>query len=586
MRKDILRKCYDVYKNEGPVALGKKIYHKLGQKIRGAEDVAATYERLQLEKAAGYEKWRRKQLPSAKELKRQRKHRFEREPLISVVIPVYNTKREYLSAMIDSVLAQTYGNWELCLADGASSSAETLACLDEYAGKDKRIRVKKLGENLGISGNTNEAIKAAEGSYIAFADHDDVIEPDALFEAVKAVNEQDADIIYTDEDKINFDSTVYYEPHLKPDYSPQKLEACNYFCHLMIVSKKILDRVGPLDSRFDGSQDHELALRACDSAKNVVHIPRVLYHWRQFGASMSKQHLEKCQACGRLAVKEHLERIGIAATIVQDHGYRIISAVDAAKKVSLITAAHKNFAAVGRKIAATIDASDANIDAVIVNLSGEKADEDFSAKIKIIDGDKSAGKFFALNAAAKEADGDFLLFFDENLAIPNGDWLKELMMYAQRPNIGAVGGKLFYADNDRIFATNYILTPKGPKREFNAHSRGIIGYGGKERITRNVSAVPIELMMIKREDFFAVGGFNAAYKKYFGDVDFCLRLLDEGKLNVFTPYADLRFEGECDEGAFFPPNTPDGKIFAENGATCFFDRYSRISYEDEGEYRK
>ena len=300
----------------------------------------ATIERigavLKERKNKSYQKWMCVVQPTAAELDRQRTVKFPRMPLLSVIVPTYNTPALYLKAFLDSMQKQTYSNWELCIAEGCSTKKDMLETLKGYEQADPRIRVKYLTENKGISGNTNEAIAIAQGEYIALADHDDMLTPDALFEVVKVINEQNADLLYSDEDKMDESSTYFYEPHFKPDFSPDKLRCCNYFCHLMVMSKQLLRQTGLLDSKFDGSQDHDLALRLSEHAKKIVHIPKVLYHWRQFANSMSKQHLERCQKAGREAVAAHLKRIALPAVVEQDHGYRVRYEISGKALVSIV----------------------------------------------------------------------------------------------------------------------------------------------------------------------------------------------------------------------------------------------------------
>lgn len=583
---NILRKCRDVYRHQGMYSLIKKIYRKLRYgrlNSTAIPSVAETYERLQKEKAGTYDVWRKKLMPSEEELARQRGEHFDKEPLISIVVPVYNTNTTYLKELVDSIFIQTYGNWELCLVDGCSSLESTKRILEACDKQDERVRIIYLKENNGISGNTNEGITAAKGEYIAFSDHDDVWEPDALYEIVKAINEQAAEVIYTDEDKINDDSTLYYEPHLKPIFSPEKLESCNYFCHLMVVSRRLLDQVGFLDSRFDGSQDHELTLRVCEKSKHIVHIPRVLYHWRQFSTSMSKQHLEKCQERGRLAVKEHLERLGRKGEVTQEHGYRIRYHIEKQEKVSVIMVVHQNLQDVLDRFRKLADSSSyRNIELWVVNMTGKKIPES-KAPIYVVEAELGTGEYEARNRAVEMSSGVYILFMDEDLLPNHEDWLEELIMYGQLEDIGAVGGKLFYGDNNRIYATNYLLTAKGPLREFNGHSRDVIGNGGRERITRNVSAIPVELLLVKRTDFDRINGFNISYKYELGDVDFCLRLLEVGKRNVFTPFVDMRFVRDKTDDEAVSMETEDGSIYIRNNAEYFKDEYSIIPFDRKGE---
>lgn len=437
-------------------------------------------------------------------LRQQARDVFPSMPRISIVVPVYNTEPRYLRALVDSILAQSYRQWELVLADGCSTRRETADLLDALPGEDARIHVRHLSENLGISSNTNVGILFAAGEYIAFSDHDDIWEPDALYEIVRAINETPApaDVIYTDEDKVDETGALFYEPHRKPDYAPEELAACNYMCHLSVVSRDVLGRIGLLRTSFDGSQDHELLLRACEAARAVCHVPRVLYHWRQFGSSMSKQHLELCQAAGRAAVAEHLARIGLPGTVTQDHAYRLVLDTPA----------------------------DASIDEIPVDLSHPYL-------------------YAELDAAARASEADYLLFCDTRLAdVPRTEdpagtdnWRRELLMYAQQQEIGCVTGKLLLPAGDAIAFTDWLLAPDGPRPQFRAHRLDVISPGARDRITRNIAAAPLACFLVRRDAYLAAGGFDTHYGRAFGDIDLCCRMRAMGLRHVYTPFAVQRF---------------------------------------------
>ena len=573
----ILSKCRKVYRERGAIGLGKKIWQKLFGKSE-----AEIYEKIQRDKSGLYAAWRKKHGAVADELNRQRQLSYADFPLIGIVVPVYNTKVLYLTEFIESVLAQTSPNWELCLVDGCSDAKDTKETLARYAAKDKRIHVLTLTQNNGISGNTNEGLRAVRGEFILFCDHDDVLEPNALYEVNMAIKNHHADVVYSDEDKINDDSSLYYEPHLKPDYSPEKLTACNYFCHLMGVSRQLFEKVGYLNPAFDGSQDHEFTLRACDAAANdkIIHIPRVLYHWRQFGASMSKQHLEKCQAAGRRAVGEHLARIGLTGTVTQDHGYRVNYAINRQELISVIVAVKDDIKAAGQNFAQLKQASSYPcLEFILINLTPDTANGESFDGVTYVTGDTALSAYANINRAAQEANGVYLALADEYLTCNNPAWAEELVMYAQQPTIGMVGGKIYLPDNEHIFATDYLLTKGGPVREFFGHSRNVIGDGGQERMVRNVSALPCEMLLLRREVFPAAGGLDEKYRNGLGEIDLALRLLGAGYRHVTTPFAEMRLTKTAVTDKFMPMNTPDGRYFLSHGKDYVYDRYNRIPFD-------
>ena len=265
MNMETVHVALDFWKENGLRALIKKSCHK----IQG------------LDNDYDYGEWYELTKPTEEELKAQRETHFEKEPLFSVVIPVYKTPERYLKEMLDSILDQTYGNWEVCIADGSPRGQDVEKVLKKYAQKDSRIRYEILGGNRGISGNTNAALAMAKGEYVILADHDDTIPPQAFYEVAKAINKHpDCDVLYSDEDKLDMDGKALFDPHFKPDFNPDLLTSVNYICHLFVVKKELLDQVGGFRQEFDGAQDYDFIFRCTEQAKEIVHIPQVLYHWR------------------------------------------------------------------------------------------------------------------------------------------------------------------------------------------------------------------------------------------------------------------------------------------------------------------
>ena len=557
----IFHKAWHVYRMEGLRGVVREATMRL---LHGT-----TYDKLQRAKSAEYMKWFRSQQATAEELSRQRGEKWAQAPLMSIVVPTYNVRREYLQVLVQSVQAQTYEKWEMLLADGASSAPASLSALREAEAADSRIKVLYLENNRGISGNTNAAIAEARGDCIVFSDHDDIIEPDALYWLAKATVEQGADLIYTDEDKVDEKGRIYYEPHLKPDWSPDTICSCNYINHLTAVSRKALQAAGGLNSEFDGSQDHEFVLRVADGTTpdKIVHVPRVLYHWRQFRHSMSKQKLEVCQAAGRRAVREHKERQGTSCHVTQNHGYRVVpEQTDMGAGISVIMLSEG-----GRQDAASClgrwqEADEGFLKEII--LVGGSCQADTEAGIRTVSGGDSV--YAGLNRAASEAAGSYLLFTLTG-AVPRKSSrtgqvcapLKELAMYACQPGIGAVGGGLFLADGRFYYATDYLVEGE-PKLHYYGHDSFKIARGGLERIVRNVSALPLGLFMVSKKLFLEMGGFDEAYRESLGEVDFCLRLLKAGRRVIYIPFAEVlltavsgRKDPQADDAAMFMARWPD-----------------------------
>lgn len=269
-----------------------------------------------------YQKWIVRHLPGSKELEKQRRTKFEYQPKISIVVPLYKTPEKYLRQLVDTVKAQTYPNWELCLSDGSGADSPIRKLLDSLASSDERIKVIFHEKPLQISENTNAGIEAATGDYIAFADHDDELTPHALFQCVKALNEnRDIRILYSDEDKMSMDGHKFFQPHFKPDYNPDLLCTVNYICHLFVVDREIISQVGMLRKEFDGAQDYDFIFRCVETVKpeQIYHIPRILYHWRCHEDSTAENPESKTYAfeAGKRAIEEHYKRTGINAEVLQ-----------------------------------------------------------------------------------------------------------------------------------------------------------------------------------------------------------------------------------------------------------------------------
>ncbi len=567
-------KCREAYRQGGLPYLLEKIW----QKLRGTGG-GNLYERERLAEAPAYGAWLAARRPGEAERERQRRFVFPKAPFFSIVVPVYNTKPRYLEALVQSIRAQTYENWELILADGASPEPATRACLQSLAGSDRRLRVEWLPANEGISGNTNRGIRAAGGDYIVFSDHDDLWEPDALFEIARAIDATGAQCVYTDEDKLQGDTMTFYEPHQKPGPSPETLRSCNFVCHLMAAARPLLEKAGLLDPRFDGSQDHELTLRLWDATDKITHVPKVLYHWRQFGQSMSKQHLERCQAAGRLAVKEHLARHGLTGEVSQDCGYRVRYDVPPDATVSVIFGPPENGTDLLAAAAALQEKTTHPIREFL--LIAPPPPSGAPEGVRFLPPRPGESPFAALNRAAREAAGDYLLFLDARLTPLDAGWLAELLMFAQQSGIGAVGGKLLYPGGERIFATNYCLFPGGVVREFQGHSVHRLGTAARELLARNVSAVPGQLLLLKKADFTLAGGFDEGYRRQLGDADLCLRLAALGRRHVYTPFAVLAFTSL--EGDAPLDDRPDCARFRRCWPDADHDLYCQRSWRDETE---
>ena len=482
----------------------------------------------------------------------QRKTKFKIDPKISIVVPMYNTEKLFFKELIDSLKNQTYKNWELCLADGSEVSNELLK---DYM-DDGRIKYSFLNSNLGISENTNAAIKMATGDYIGFLDHDDILSQDALFEVVRAINEnKNADFIYSDEDKID-ENNERFEPYFKPDFSPETLECNNYITHFVVVKKDLLNEVGCLDSAFNGAQDFDFVLRATSKAKNVVHISKILYHWRVHRQSTAEVADAKPYAfeAGIKVVEKYLERTGKEGTVENGQDvpgiYKINYKVIGNPKVSILIPNKDNSKLLKDAINSIIENTTYNNYEIVVIENGSTEKETLKyydelkdkPKVKIIRIDENGEFNYSrlINLGVKNVDGDFVLQLNNDTKILTKNWLEMMIGYSQQKEIGAVGGRLYYEDKT-IQHAGIIVGLSGIAGNMLVNlPYGEKAYFGREAATRNVAAVTGACLLCRRELYEEVGYMDEEqFKVAFNDVDFCLKLLEKGYRNVYIPYVEL-----------------------------------------------
>ena len=408
-----------------------------------------------------YAYWWKKNQATAKELKEQTAHRFAYEPKISIVIPLFNTPEKYLKELIDSVVAQSYGNWELCLADG-STSPKTGAYIKKHYNSEGRIVYRKIEENLGISGNTNFAISMGTGEFIMFCDHDDVVAPNALYEMVKVINEKPkTDIVYTDEDLINSDGTVHSSPRFKPDFNFDFLRSINYICHIFLVRKSLIDRVGMLRKEFDGAQDYDFILRCCEQTEHIAHVPKVLYHWRAHDNSTAGNPESKQYAvdAGKRALEEHYRRMGYEA-VVENTGifivYRTIMKVQGNPKVSVIILNKDHREDLEKCVVSIEEKTDYPNYEIIVVENNSELPETFAfyeelqrrySNVKVVTWDGPFNYSAINNYGAEYATGDYYLMLNNDIEVISPGWMSEMLGYCQREDVGIVGAKLYYSDD-------------------------------------------------------------------------------------------------------------------------------------------
>ncbi|MDQ6912441.1 MAG: glycosyltransferase family 2 protein [Verrucomicrobiota bacterium] len=491
--------------------------------------------------ATEYQEWFERHRAKPEELTAK----FSYAPLISIITPTFNTPNEWLQAAIESVRAQVYENWELILIDDASTKSPAF---DRLTTGDPRIRVLRRESSGGISAASNDGLKLATGEFIGILDHDDTLEPDALFRAVELLQtHRDADLIYSDEDKIT--DAGLDAPFLKPDWSPDLFLSYNYICHFTIVRRALLEQVGGFRSEFDGSQDYDLFLRIVEKTQRIHHIPRVLYHWRRTATSTADNIRRKPEAleAGRKAIDEHLQRRGEPGYVAIDwrtHCYWVKREIKHARKISIIIATRDRIPLLSRCIETlTAKTSYGEYEIVIVDNDSatEEAREYFAQTPHRVLRYEGPFNFSAMNnLAVEQTDSPWLLFLNNDVEIIESEWLTAMVEHVQRPEIGAVGARLIYP-NETIQHAGVVLGVGGIAehafKNFGAEDPGVCR---QLQITRNYSAVTGACLLTRREVFDEVGGFDEAQLPVtFSDVDLCLKMRRAGYLIVYTPFAKL-----------------------------------------------
>lgn len=516
--------------------------------------------------------------PDEETRRAESQRRFPSMVKISILTPLYNTPEKYLREMIESVQAQTYQNWELCLADGSDDDHASVGLIARsYAENDERIIYRHLPENKGISGNTNACLTLADGDYIALLDHDDVLHPSVLYAYVEAINEQGADYLYCDEatfkkDDINRMITM----HFKPDYAIDNLRANNYICHFSMFRRSLLEeeqkerddaRAGGVTalfrSEFDGSQDHDMILRLTDRAKKIVHIPRLLYYWRSHSGSTASNIEAKHYAieAARGAVADHLRRHGyehfqITSTRAFETIFKISYEISGDPLVSIIVPNCDHAKDLKRLVDSIYTRSTWDHYEIIIVENGSTArettnlyqsfeDGPMRERVRVLDFHRASDEPFnfsaLVNFGVRQARGQYVLLLNNDTEVITINWIEEMLMYAQRADVGAVGAKLYFPDR-KIQHAGIVLGLGAHRSAGHVHYRQAgqnLGYMGRLCYAQDMSAVTGACLMVERRKYDEAGGFDERLAVALNDVDFCLRLREKGYLNVFTPFAEL-----------------------------------------------
>ena len=495
-----------------------------------------------------YQNWFNQHRASAHKLERMRDEArtFASRPLISIITPVFATPVSCLEEAVESVLAQAYENWELVLIDDGSTDPDLLRILPQFTGRDQRIVLTSLGKHGGISAASNRGLALARGEWVTFLDHDDVLEPDALFQIVKVLQTHpDADLIYSDEDKLG--EAGFEAPVFKPDWSPDFFLSYNYVGHLTAVRRDLVQKAGGFRSEFDSAQDYDLFFRVTELTGRIHHVPRILYHWRRSESSSAisvRQKPEQLDA-SRRAIEDHLKRHSEPAHVAVDwrtHAFRVRRELSEAKKISIIILNSHGDDALERCVESLTTRTDYPNYEILILHSGKSARapaclSHFPHRLLRFSG--AANSSPAKNYAAKESDAPWLLFLDDTVEAIDSAWLTVMAEHVQRPEVGAVGARLLNSGGS-IEQAGIVVGVNGTAqpafRGFPAEHPGV---NRQLQVTRNCSAVSSACMLTRREVFQQAGGFDENLSGAFADVDLCLKMRRAGYLIVYTPFAKL-----------------------------------------------
>lgn len=505
-----------------------------------------------------YGPWYEAHKASLEVLEQQRKQIWKEAPVISIVVPLFHTPEQYLREMIESVCAQTYPHWELCLANGSPEDKKVEQIAAEYAGKDSRIRIKTLDQNYGIAGNTNAAIEMASGEYVGLLDHDDLLSPDALYEIASVLLKKKSqtgsmpDVIYTDEDKIDGSNGSHMAPNLKPDFNPDLLRSNNYICHFFVASRSLIKKVGGFDSRFDGAQDYDYIFRCTEAANMVCHVPRILYHWRIHANSTADNPISKQYAyeAGQHAIEAHLARVGLSGSVSQkkEFGfYRVRYEVKERPLVSIIIPNKDEKETLQKCLDSIFEKTTYSDYEIIIVENNSKTKEIFDYyheidgrnHVHVVYWDKAFNYSAINNYGIRHANGSYYILLNNDMEIITPDWIEEMLGHCMRPDTGIVGARLYYPDHSIQHAGIIVGIGGIAGNVFAGLKQYHTGYMHKESVQQNLSAVTAACMMVKKEAYLAAGGLTEELAVAFNDVDFCLKVIRCGYRIVYDPYTEL-----------------------------------------------
>ena len=539
--------------NPALIAARKFLKERKAQYVSTKKSLIWLKKKLTGNEYADYDTWLRIMRVSRQELFEQRKTKFSYAPKFSVVVPLYHTPAKFLKDLVRSMMYQSYANWELCLVNASPEDVHLTSLLENWAMRDKRIRVIRLEKNLGIAQNTNAGIAASTGEFIAFLDHDDFLEPDALFCYADALNkDKTIDVFYSDEDKTDEYAAHYFYPHFKSDFNIDLLHANNYMCHFLAVRKSLVDTVGGLNEKFDGAQDYDFVLRLTENTKKIYHCPRILYHWRCSNQSTAANQGNKMYAihAGKAALNAHYKRIGWNARAQEgavDGWYQTKFTLKEEPLVSILIPNKDHTDDLDVCLNSFFERADyQNYEFIIIENNSvlpetfayyEKIEKEHD-NVKVVYWEAGFNYSAINNFGFKFAKGDYIMLLNNDVELITPDIFQSMLGFCMRPEVGIVGAKLLY--NDHTVQHAGVLVGAGGLADhvFKGIHEDDPGYMGRAISSQDVSAVTAACLLVKRSVYEEVGGLEDEFQVAFNDVDFCLKVRKAGYLIVYD--ADVK----------------------------------------------
>lgn len=495
-------------------------------------------------KDKNYAAWYEKNKVSEEELTKQRNKEFPYTPLFSILVPVYNTPIPYLREMLDSVRNQTYQKWQLCIANANPENEEVARILNQYLEMDKRIQVVNVPENLGIAQNTNKALSIAKGDYIGLLDHDDMLAADALFEVAKTINDKNADVIYTDEDKITMSGEKHFQPNFKPEFNLDMLRSNNYICHFFIAKASLMKEIGGFRGEYNGAQDYDMIFRCTERADNIVRIPKVLYHWRMHEQSTAENPESKRYAfdAGKKVIEDHLKRCGESAEVQMTEYpgfYRVKYAIKEKPRVSVVIVKEtKNTIPKDTLIKIADDYGRDRVEFCVVD-GNYKGDIEFDGiSINTLPWKKKCNNTEMLNYGIEKTKNEYILVLSSYIIKVSDNYIETFVSNTMRKNVGAVGGKMYFSNGTIKNAGLFIKKDGTIEEVFKKLPRLCVGYMNRQSMQQNMQAITFDDIMFKKSLWKKIKNGISKSKSLQRDVEICTKIRGNDLLLVYTPWAE------------------------------------------------